>query len=85
MEIYKSKYATPDQIDEIVEFANEGHTDALIAFGKDCVDGYNKALNNACLIGICVGVVACIANFAIKAVIKKRRESKDAINETETK
>lgn len=71
MRNFEIKYATSEQVAEIERFANDGHADALIAFGKDCVHAFKKDVGTWCLVGLGVGAVVGIAGTVINALRKK--------------
>ena len=67
---------TADQIDEIGKLANEGHNDALVAFGRDCLtNGYVRGLRDS-VIALGISTAAVTGYYAIKSYISRRRLQK---------
>lgn len=71
---------TADQIEEIGKLANDGHSDALVAFGRDCIsNGYVLGLRDSA-IALGVTTAAVTGYYAVKSYIS-RRKLKKAVKE----
>ena len=79
MGAYKAKFATAEQIEEINKLWNDGHADALKAFGLDCANAYREGLISTGLKAFGLGVVAAAVTSGISHIVKKRKRAKEVI------
>jgi hypothetical protein len=84
MRNYKPKYASDAMVKQVEQWANEGHTDTLVAFGADCVHEYNKSLTRTFLIAAGIGAVVGAVSGVIKG-LKDRRKDEAKLSEEESK
>ena len=80
MKTYTPKYSTLEQVAEIEKLANDGHKDALIAFGADCVHEFGKDLARNCLIALGLGALVGLASGVIKGIKEAKEEQKKEEN-----
>ena len=80
MKEYKYKFLTEALQKEIDDLWDNGHSEALTAFGYECVnaykDGLNKSLMPFILIGAGLGVTWSVAEHLIKKKLKQKRNFK---------
>ena len=77
--MYNYKYMTDEWIAEINELANEGHNDALVAYGLECgnaaLEGEKAGeLKGTLLVVAGVGIISGIVYFGKKIVNKYKKK-----------
>lgn len=76
MGAYTSKFATAEQIAEINKLYDEGHAEALTAFGLDCANACKEGLLRRFWIAAGIGAALGVVSGVVEKVIKKRRANK---------
>lgn len=79
MGVYKAKFATDEQIEEINKLWNDGHADALKAFGLDCANAYKEGLISTGLKAFGIGAAVAAVTSVISQVVIKRKRAKEVI------
>lgn len=86
---YKMKIMTEDQIKEVDELWNNGHSEALMAYGWECVNawrtGFRKGIVRACAKGAVGGLavvgVTAIVGMGLQVYENHKKKEEQVIEE----
>lgn len=68
MKDWKFKYMNSLQIAEVDKLINEGHGDALLAYGLECGNAGVKGYKRGCVLSVLLGIGLGAACYAVKKI-----------------
>lgn len=74
---YKNEFMNDDYADEMMKLWNDGHQEAIFAFGAECMNYYKKVhVQRPVTYALIAGGLAAVAVVAGKKVYRKLKEEK---------
>ena len=71
---YECKTITKEQMEEMQTLWDNGHADAIAAYGIECIEAYKEGQSKGTRIGIAAGVAAVIVGIVTSVIVTKRKK-----------